>query len=134
MTVVRNKAVDNSSSESNVYLKSLELYNGTLSTQFDKTKNVIYYYENNKNVDIKEAIPEIEENSVTNYKLDEGFLLVVESPNGERGIYVLIKKTKMILFFILILAILIIGLIIFFLTKKKKNKKIENIEERRKNI
>ena len=135
LTVVRNKAVDNSSTESNVYLKSLELYNGTLSTQFDKTKNVIYYYENNKNVDIKEAIPEIEENSVTTYKLDEGFLLVVESPNGERGFYVLIKKTKMILFFILIPAILIIGLIIFFLTKKKKNKnKEEKNKKNSKNI
>lgn len=123
LTVVRNKAVDNASTESNVYLKSLELNNGTLTTPFNKYKNVIYYYESNKNISIKEAIPEVEENSVTTYKLDEGFLILVESPNGERGFYVLIKKTKMILFFILIPAILIIGLIIFFLTRKRKKDK-----------
>ena len=124
VTVVRNKAVDNSSSESNVYLKSLVLDNGTLAAQFDKTKNVVYYYENNKNISIKEALPEIEENSVTTYKLDDGFLVLVESPNGERGFYVLVKKNNLIFIVIIISCVIILGLLVLLFKDKLFHKKI----------
>ena len=89
VTVVRNKSMDDVKVSENTYLKSLVLSKGSLTTKFNKKINVYYY--KGKDASIKKAEPEIKENTVSTYKINNAFIIIVETPSGEKGFYLLIK-------------------------------------------
>lgn len=131
LTVVRNKALEEVKTNSNVYLKKLELNNGRLIDKFDKKVNVIYYKKNKGDVTIKVAEPEVKENIVQTYKLKKAFVIMVESPSGERNYYVLIEKSYTLYYVVAILSLIIIGLLlVMYKIKKKSNNNDNNTEKK----
>lgn len=130
LTVVRNKSLEEVSKKSNTYLKILELDNGKLTEKFNKKNNVIYYKKKNNKVSIKKAIAEDETSIVQTYKLNNSFVIMVESETGARNFYLLVEKSSLSLIIIIILILLlliILGLMVFkkLFNKNKKDKKIK---------
>ena len=124
LTVVRNKSMEDVNTNTNTYLKSLKLKNGKLTTNFNKKKFVYKYTKKNNKVDIKSAIPEVEDNTVSTYKFKKGFIIIVETPTGEKGFYVLLETRNYLLLFIIVIVIILLGGITYFLIRKfKKDKK-----------
>ena len=121
VTVVRNKSMDVINTDTNTYLKSLKLSNGSLTKGFNKKVSIQYYNKNNNKVSIKEAIPEVEENTVTTYKIKGAFIIIVETPAGEKGFYILIEK-KSIILYLIIGFIIVMGITAYFIIKKNINK------------
>ena len=121
VTVVRNKSMDDVSTNTNTYLKSLKLSNGSLTKGFNKKASIQYYNKKNNKVDVKEAIPEVEENTVTTYKIKGAIIIIVETPAGEKGFYILIEKKSMILYLV-IGFIIIMGITAYIIIKKNINK------------
>ena len=121
VTVVRNKSMDDVSTNTNTYLKSLKLSNGSLTKGFNKKVSIQYYNKKNNKVNVKEAIPEVDDNTVTTYKIKGAFIIIVETPTGEKGFYILIEKKSMLLYLI-IGFIIIMGITTFFIIKKNINK------------
>ena len=122
VTVVRNKSMDDVSTNTNTYLKSLKLSNGSLKKGFNKKVNIQYYSKKNNKVNIKEAIPEVEDNIVTTHKIDKAFIIIVETPTGEKGFYILLEA-KNYLIFVIIIVIIVIGITSYILYRNyKKNK------------
>lgn len=134
LTVVRNKSLDETNLNSNVYLKKLELSNGKLIKKFDKKSNVIYYKKKNSKVAIKIAEPEEKDNIVQTYKLNKSFVIIVESPSGERNFYLLVEKSSLVIYIVALLAaiILLSGLIIYKLKKNNKKVKIDKPKKEKK--
>lgn len=126
LTVVRNKSLDEINKKSNTYLKELVLNNGKLSKKFNKKDNIIYFEKKNNKVSIKKAIAEDKESIVQTYKFDKSFVIMVESPTGERNFYLLIEKNDLFLIIIYILSLIIIIIIIILIIKNKLNKKSNN--------
>lgn len=122
VTVVRNKSLEDLKKIDNTFLKKLELSNGKLVKKFNKKDQVIYYKKTNKKVSIKEAIPEIEENEVSTYKIDKGFIIIVETSTGERGFYLLLEQSSSSIVWIILPIIIVLGGCgVFFYLKRKKN-------------
>ncbi len=122
VTVVRNKSLDDNIVETNTYLKSLVLENSKLSKEFNKEDNIIYYKKGN-NVSIKEALPLIEENSVYTYKVDNAFVIMVETPSGQRGFYILLEENNILLIVIITFSIILLGLLFIIFKDKIFHKK-----------
>ena len=127
LTVVRNESLDNVKVTNNTYLKKLTLKNGKLIGKFDKKKNTYYFSKKNNKVDIKEAIPEEKENNVSTFKQGKNIIIIVETPAGEKGFYILTEKDNLMLYIILILAIFSVSCLIFAIKKKtnKEDKKVK---------
>ena len=120
LTVVRNKSLDEVSTNTNTYLKSLKLSNGKLTKKFNKKVSIQYYNKKNNKVNIKEAIPEIDDNIVTTYKIKDALIIIVETPTGEKGFYILIEKRSMLIYIIISLLI-VVGGTTYFIIRKRKN-------------
>ena len=131
VTVVRNKSMDNIKVSENTYLKSLVLDKGTLTSKFNKKINIYYY--KGKNVSIKKAEPEIKENIVSTYKLENGFVIIVETPSGEKGFYLLIKQNKNHSLLIPIIIIITLSGVIIYLLYSKYKDKINKLIKNKKN-
>ena len=132
LTVVRNKSLEETSTNSNVYLKKLELKNGSLVKKFDKKVNVIYYKKKSGKVSIKLAEPEDKNSVVHTYKQNKSFVIMVESPSGERNFYVLIEQSNIIMYIIISLIALVLILFIALKLKKSKNNNANKVEKPKK--
>jgi hypothetical protein len=106
----------------NVLLKELEVKNGKLDKVFNKNVHIYYYDKNSSNLTIEKAIPDIETNEVTTYKIDNGYVIMVENDLGERGFYLLIEKnnSKLIILYSIIgiLLLIVIGLLVYIFKKR----------------
>ena len=130
VTVVRNKSMDNIKVNENTYLKSLVLGKGKLTSKFNKKINIYYY--KGKDVSIKKAEPEIKENIVSTYKSGSAIVIIVETPSGEKGFYLLIKYKNNSKIFIPIIIIIILVLIILYFVYTKYKDKINNMFRKKK--
>ena len=134
VTVVRNKSLDEVKVSSNTYLKKLTLENGKLIGKFNKKNHSYYFSKKSNKVNVKEAIPEIKENKVTTYKTGKNILIMVETPAGEKGFYVLTEKDNIMLYIILLLCIFSVICLIIALKKKddKEDKKVKKAAKKAK--
>ena len=131
VTVVRNKSMDDVKVSENTYLKSLVLSKGSLTTKFNKKINVYYY--KGKDASIKKAEPEIKENTVSTYKINNAFIIIVETPSGEKGFYLLIKHKNNNSILLPIIIIVILVLVILFLLYSKYKDKFKKLRKKEKN-
>ena len=119
--VTTEQVVEEPQSTTNTYLKELVVKNGKLDKEFNKKVHTYYFSKKYSNLTIEKAIPEIEENEVTTYKIDGGYVIMVENELGERGFYLLIEKESflfvILIISIILLLIIIICLIIYFSKK-----------------
>lgn len=117
----------------NTYLKGIELKDGELVGKFDKDTRE-YYYKRGKNFAIKEVIPEDENSAVSVYEDGNTIYFIVQSSNGEYGVYTLREKEFSIMPYVINVVLLFGGFTIGFMVhkiirKRRKMTKISNVIE-----
>ena len=93
-----------------------------MNKSFDKKVHVYYYDKKYTNLIIEKAIPEIEDNEVSTYKIDNGYVILVENELGDKGFYLLVEKEcNHLIIYIIIGTLLLIIICLSILLLKKSN-------------
>lgn len=124
INVVRASNLEDTSS-GNASLKNIKLTNGRLIGTF-KNNIFVYSYKKGKNFEF-EAIPEDENSKVTTNITEDIITILVEAPNGESNVYILLpKKANILLITVIVILILLIILSAYLGYQKGIKRNLKN--------
>ena len=118
----------------NTYVKDVEIKKGILVGTFNKEKRE-YYYQGD--LELGNIIPEEASSAISTFKYENTIYIIVQSSNGEYGVYSFMKEEFSITPYIINITILLGGFSLGFITHRiiaKNGKKINSEKKESKKV